>query len=57
MKLLEHVMVVARRRRMAQNTCDAYCLWIGQVLIFSAQRRGTWKRPVELRTGDVEAFP
>jgi hypothetical protein len=45
MKLLEQVVVVARRRRLAQNTIDVYRLWIRQFLTFSARRLGQWKPP------------
>jgi hypothetical protein len=53
MKLLEQVVVVARRRRLAQNTIDVYCLWIRQFLTFCAQKHGTWKGPAELGTVQV----
>ena len=56
MKLLDQVAVVARRRRMAQNTIDAYCLRIRQFLTFCAATHGQWKTPAQLRTADVEAF-
>jgi site-specific recombinase XerD len=56
MKLLEQVVVVARRRRLAQNTIDVYRLWIRQFLTFSAQRHAAWKPPQQLGTADVEAF-
>jgi integron integrase len=56
LKLLEQVVIVARRRRLAQNTIDVYRLWIRQFLTFSAQRLGEWKPPEQLGTADVEAF-
>ena len=56
MKLLEQLATVARQRRLAANTIDAYSLWVRQFLTFSASRYGTWKYPAELGTGDVEAF-
>src|SRR6266542_5610937 len=56
MKLLEEVVIVARRRRMAQNTIDVYCLWIRQFLTFCAANHGRWKPPAELGTSDVEEF-
>jgi len=56
MKLLEQVVVVARRTRLAQSTIDVYCLWIRQFLTFAAQKHGTWKSPQHLGTADVEAF-
>jgi integron integrase len=56
MKLLQQVVVVARRRRLAPNTIDAYCLWVRHFLTFCAARCGAWKPPRELGTADVEAF-
>jgi site-specific recombinase XerD len=56
MKLLEHFEAVARQRRLADNTIDAYRSWIRQFLRFSAAARGQWTRPEELGTADVEAF-
>lgn len=56
MKLLEQVVTVGRRRRLAQNTIDVYRLWIRQFLAFCAQRAGAWKPPQHLGTADVEAF-
>src|SRR5688500_10596201 len=56
MKLLEQLRNVARRRRLADNTIDAYSLWVRQFLTFCAQRHGRWKHPAELVTADVEAF-
>ncbi len=56
MRLLEQLFIVARRRRLAQNTIDVYSLWVRQFLTFSAQRHGSWKPPEQLGTGDVEAF-
>jgi integron integrase len=56
MKLLEQVVIVARRRRLAQNTIDVYCLWIRQFLAYSAQQHGSWKPPPQLGTADVEVF-
>jgi len=56
MKLLEQLVVVARRRRLADSTIDAYCLWIRQFLRFCAAQHGGWKTPAQLGTTDVEAF-
>src|SRR5947208_13482373 len=56
MKLLEQVVVVARRRRLAQSTIDVYLLWIRQFLGFCAARCGRWTHPAQLGTADVEAF-
>jgi site-specific recombinase XerD len=56
MKLLEEFEAVARQRRLADNTIDAYRGWIQQFLRFSANARGQWTRPEELGTADVEAF-
>jgi hypothetical protein len=53
MKLLEQVVVVARRRRMAQNSIDAYCLWIRQFLAFSAEQ--LLGQIARVRRGDQEA--
>src|SRR5215467_3822873 len=56
MKLLDQVVVVARRHRLASSTINAYRLWIKDFLTFSARRLGRWKAPVELGTEDVETF-
>jgi integron integrase len=56
MKLLQQLVVVARRRRLADNTIAAYAHWARDFLRFSATRHGGWKHPVELGTADVEAF-
>ena len=56
MKLLEKFEAVARQRRLADNTIDAYRSWIQQFLRFSASVRRQWTRPEELGTADVEAF-
>src|SRR5687767_2906811 len=56
MGILQQVVVVARRRRLADNSIDAYSSWIKAFLTFAAARHGTWKHPVELGTQDVEAF-
>jgi integron integrase len=56
MRLLEHVVVVGRRERLASATIDAYSGWIEAYLRFSAARAGAWRRPEELGTADVEAF-
>ena len=56
MKLLEKFEAVARQRRLADNTIDAYRSWIQQFLRSSAMAHGQWKRPEELGTADVEAF-
>jgi site-specific recombinase XerD len=56
MKLLEKFEAVARQRRLAENTIDAYRSWIQQFLRFSANARGQWTRPEQLGTADVEAF-
>ena len=56
MKLLDQVVIVARRRRLAQSTIDVYRLWIRQFLTFSAARLGRWKPPEQLGTAEVEAF-
>ncbi|MGH7179329.1 MAG: integron integrase [Tepidisphaeraceae bacterium] len=56
MKILQQLVVVARRLRLADNTIDAYSSWIRGYLAFCAARHGQWKHPVDLRTQDVEAF-
>jgi site-specific recombinase XerD len=56
MKLLEKFEAVARKRRLADNTINAYRAWIQQFLRFSATARGQWTRPEELGTTDVESF-
>ncbi len=56
MKLLDQLVSVARLRRLAQHTIDAYSLWVKHFLSFSASRHGGWKHPSQLGTADVEAF-
>jgi site-specific recombinase XerD len=56
MKLLELLSAVARRRRMADASVDAYNSWVRSYLTFCAARRGGWTPPEQLNTGDVEAF-
>src|SRR5438270_4936308 len=56
MKLLEKFEAVARERRLADNTIDAYRGWIEQFLRFCAAARGQWTRAEELGTADVETF-
>ena len=56
MKLFEQFEIVARRRRLAQNTIDAYATWIRQFLSFSASNANEWKHPKDLGSADVEAF-
>jgi hypothetical protein len=56
MKLLDEVVLAARRRRLARNTIDDYSGWIRGYLRFCADARGRWTHPSELGTGDVEAF-
>src|SRR5687767_2093060 len=56
MRLLERAVVVGQRERLARATIDAYAGWIEAYLRFSAARAGTWRRPEELGTADVEAF-
>jgi hypothetical protein len=42
MKLLDHFVVVARRRRLARKTIDVYLGWVKQFLAFCAeQSRGS----------------
>lgn len=56
MKLLEQLEVVAKRRRLARNSVDAYSSWVRQFIEFSKARLGEWKHPADLGTADVEAF-
>jgi site-specific recombinase XerD len=56
MKLLDHFVVVAQRRRLSEHTIDCYLSWLRQFMTFSADRHGTWKHPAELGTADAEAF-
>ncbi|HMO25932.1 MAG TPA: site-specific integrase [Tepidisphaeraceae bacterium] len=56
MKLLEQVVVVARRMRLADASIDVYKHWIRRYLSFCAERYGAWRRPEELFTEDVEVF-
>ena len=54
MKLPKKFEAVARQRRLADNTIDAYRGWIQQFLRLCATARGQWTRPEELGTADVE---
>ncbi|MFT3788617.1 MAG: integron integrase [Tepidisphaeraceae bacterium] len=56
MRLLDQLAVVARRRRLADTTIDAYSHWVRRFLAFAADRAGRWTHPAQLATGDVEAF-
>jgi integrase len=56
MKVLDQLVVVGRRRRLADATIDAYRSWVKAFLTFGAAWHRTWKHPVELGTADVEAF-
>jgi site-specific recombinase XerD len=56
MKPLEQIVVVGRRRGLADTSIDAYSSWIRNYLAFSAQRHGSWKSPQQLFTEDVETF-
>jgi site-specific recombinase XerD len=56
MKLLEQLLVVGRRRRLAPNTLDAYSSWVRQFLTFCRAPDRTWRHPAQLATADVEAF-
>lgn len=55
MRVLERVVDVGMRRRLASATIDCYRHWIRQFLLFS-RRDGKWRRPQELFAVDVEAF-
>lgn len=56
MKLLDHFIVVAQRRRLSEHTIECYLTWIRQFMTGCASRHGEWKRPEQLGTPDVEAF-
>ena len=56
MKLLDHFVVVAQRRRLGEHTIECYLTWVRQVTTFCASRHSAWKHPAELGTVDVEAF-
>src|SRR4051794_10174495 len=56
MRILDQVDLAARRRRMADNSIDAYSSWIRAYLTFCAAQHAAWKHPIELGTSDVEAF-
>lgn len=56
MRLLDQLALVCRRRRLADNTIDAYSHWVRHFLAFTATRSGQWTHPVDLGTSDVEAF-
>jgi integron integrase len=56
MKLVEQLLIVARRRRLADNSIELYAGWVRDFLRFVARRDGKWKHPAELGTADVEEF-
>jgi integrase len=56
MKLLDRLVRVARRRRLADATIDAYTSWVRSYLAHCALRHGSWVPPERLHTADVEAF-
>ena len=56
MKLLEQVLVVARRMRSVDTTIQGYTYWIRHYLTHLARRFGVWKRPEDLFTEDLEIF-
>jgi integron integrase len=56
MKLLDHFIVVAQRRRLSGHTIECYLTWVRQFMTFCAGLHGAWKHPAELRTGDAESF-
>jgi integron integrase len=56
MKLLDRLAQVARRRRLADTTIDAYSSWVRSYLAHCADRHGSWVPPEHLHTVDVEAF-
>jgi site-specific recombinase XerD len=56
MKLLDRLAQVARRRRLAEATIDAYTSWVRSYLSHCADRHGSWIAPEFLHTIDVEAF-
>jgi integron integrase len=55
MKLLNRVVEVATRRRLARNTIDCYRDWIVKFLRFSREG-GRWRAPAELGAAEVERF-
>ncbi len=56
MRLLDRLALVARRRRLADATIDAYSSWVRNYLAFCAAGRGEWTPPERLGTRDVERF-
>lgn len=55
MTLMEQVVLVGRRLRLARNTIDGYAGWIRGYLEFCAAQRRQWTHPKVLGTTDVEA--
>jgi site-specific recombinase XerD len=56
MNLLDRLAEVARLRRLAANTCDAYSGWVRDFLRFSRGADGAWRHPADLGTHDVERY-
>src|SRR5262245_45418059 len=56
MKLMDQVVLVGQRLRLARNTIDGYAGWIRGYLEFCAAQRRQWTHPKDLGTTDVEAF-
>ena len=56
MKLFDHFVVVAQRRRLSEHTIECYLTWVRQFMTFCAVRHGEWTHPAKLGTADVEAY-
>ena len=56
MKLFDHFVVVAQRRRLSEHTIECYLTWVRQFMTFSAARHVGWTHPKKLGTPDVEAY-
>jgi site-specific recombinase XerD len=56
MKLMDHLVHVARRRWLADATIEAYSSWVRNYLAFCVRTRKAWVPPEKLHTDDVEAF-
>jgi integrase len=53
MKLIERFHAVCAQRHFSPRTVECYEMWIRQFLHHFRQRGGSWRRPLELRGGEV----
>ncbi len=56
MRLLGRFAEVARVRRLARHTVDAYSVWVRDFVAFSRGPGGAWRHPRELGAADVERY-